>query len=145
MRKLWIVIIILAVIGISSYFSYDAYKQTNEYKAMQAGVDVKYFDDPKYCEVDSDCPASYGKVSNKYFVKNGAISSTALPEHVICTNNQCQNTGYPVRVYKYIKNPASCSDEFVCSQKATCEAVNEGAYNESYSSCPQGKNCLNLC
>ena len=62
----------------------------NDVKAMYLGVDVKYIDNPLYCEQDSDCKEGNkcGEVINIYNFKSVPLCHLATCG-TKCENNNC--------------------------------------------------------
>ncbi|MCB0392786.1 MAG: hypothetical protein KDD58_15960, partial [Bdellovibrionales bacterium] len=56
-KKKLVLLIVIAIVVVASF--YLIFK--NNIIAMQKGVDVKYINDPLYCEQDSDCFSSWSK------------------------------------------------------------------------------------
>ena len=81
-------VIVLILIGCYFIFGIDNYV-----KAHNAGVSVKYFQDPKYCVEDDDCLFMCDHPTvNKYNGPNGLIACTDRIRNYyqICNNNYCE-------------------------------------------------------
>ena len=79
----WTIIVIIVVLGLFFMFK-------NDVKAKKMGIDVKYLDDPKYCEQDSDCDqrATCNSVNiYKYGPSDGFCKE--FVEGSNCVNNKC--------------------------------------------------------
>lgn len=89
-KKVGKIILIVIFVLFVIYFAFP-----NSIKAYRMGIDVKYLDNPKYCEQDSDCILSNtlcGAV-NKYDEKERGIDlgSGCMKEicGISCLQNKC--------------------------------------------------------
>lgn len=48
----WIMVIIIIIAGVYLIFG-------DEIKAKRMGIDIQYLENPRYCQVDSDCTIAY--------------------------------------------------------------------------------------
>jgi hypothetical protein len=84
-------LIIIVILILSLLFVFK-----NNIKAVYYGVDVRYFDDPKYCQIDKDCALinpcrDQGAVNIYNYDSSG--SCDVVRSKSICENNICVHDG----------------------------------------------------
>ena len=86
----WALAIIIIVAGI--YFIFH-----NEIKAYKLGIDVEYLENPRYCQVDSDCTSTIDCEPTNIYNHNpedgiceDVVSKKYGSEHNCKANNQCE-------------------------------------------------------
>lgn len=93
-RKYAIIASILVLILLSLFlFRYDL-------EAMYKGVDVKYIEDPLYCEQDSDCVVQGNNcvVVNTLHFEESWSGCEQVTCGSVCRNNHCKFKGCEVRL-----------------------------------------------
>lgn len=89
-KKIGFIIVIILIIILGFYLIFG-----NNIKAYNNGVDVKYFDNPKYCVQDSECVPNWDMcfAINVYNYKNGLEGKGGCMREywgTSCVNNNCK-------------------------------------------------------
>lgn len=86
-HKWWVWIVIILIIAIGVYFIFG-----NDIKAYKMGIDVRYLDNPRYCQNHSDCTFAYDNCNaiNTFNYKEGR-GGQCLRETcgTLCRENEC--------------------------------------------------------
>ena len=84
-KIIWTVITIIIVLATLSFIF------KNNIEASYKGVDVKYIENPQYCEVDDDCIFEEKSCSyvNKFNYKVAEVNSCFASSTSVCFKNIC--------------------------------------------------------